>query len=491
MAGNLAALNAYLNNTLHISDQATRDALNEQGLDSSDSFKQLTDQDIKDLGVACRKPGGTMANPNAAAANAPAIIPKPGVALSFLSVKRLRMLCYYIHHMERIQRPFHYNQATMQRLLNVWALYEDEEKNDEDPDMPEKFTDVKNVRSMLEDLDNYLIIKRGATGLPLAYVTRDEIGLPAPADDPGFGNPDATNEMIRRGDHGSVSFPQDNIQVWAVLRHICHGGPGWSWISRYARVADGRAAYNALKGHYLGEAYISRVRANADKTMETAFYDGRSRNFTYEKYCEIIEETGEEVTEERKMRTFLKGLNDPRCESAKNTIRVTTSLRNSVANAMDMVAEVLGDIASFTNPARRNVSSEATTRAPNGSARGGGRGQGRGRRGERDGRGGRGNGGGRGNSNMLRDDEIVNRYYSPHDWWNRMTDAQRTRARGLRESGRGGRSGRSTGQRNASSVSFVDPVDDGQSERNVVPRTNANASPSGSQVSMIETRRQV
>ena len=79
--------------------------------------------------------------------------------------------------------------------------------------MPEKFTDVKNVRSMLEDLDNYLIIKRGATGLPLAYVTRDEIDLPAPADDPGFGNPDATDEMIRRGDHGSVSFPQDNIQV--------------------------------------------------------------------------------------------------------------------------------------------------------------------------------------------------------------------------------------------------------------------------------------
>ena len=114
MAGNLAALNAYLNNTLNISDQATRDALNEQGLDSSDSFKQLTDQDIKDLGVACRKPGGMMANPNAAAENAPAVIPNRGVALSFLSVKRLRMLCYYIHHMERIQRPFQYNQAMMQ-----------------------------------------------------------------------------------------------------------------------------------------------------------------------------------------------------------------------------------------------------------------------------------------------------------------------------------------------------------------------------------------
>ena len=160
-----------------------------------------------------------------------------------------------------------------------------------------------------------------------------------------------------------MEFPRDNIQVWAVIRHICHGGPAWSWVSRYARQDNGRDTYLALKGHYLGEAYISRMHASADKMMKTAFYDRRSRNFTYEKYCEIliqafndIEETGEDVTEERKMRTFLKELNDLCCEAAKHTIRVTLNLRNSVANAMDLVAEVLGDIASFTNPAHRNVS---------------------------------------------------------------------------------------------------------------------------------------
>ena len=152
-----------------------------------------------------------------------------------------------------------------------------------------------------------------------------------------------TSEMVQRRAHTSVEFPQDNILVWAVIRHICHGGPAWSWVSRYARQANGRDAYLALKGHYLGEAVISRMRASAEKTMETAFYDGRSRNFTYEKYCEIliqafndVEETGEDVTEERKMRTFLKGLNDPHCEAAKHTIRVTPNLRNNVANTMDL-----------------------------------------------------------------------------------------------------------------------------------------------------------
>ena len=81
---------------------------------SADTFRQLTDQDIKDLCDACRKPGGMIVNPNAAAPNAPAHIPNPGIALSFVSMKRLQMFRYYIHHMERIQRTFQFNQATMQ-----------------------------------------------------------------------------------------------------------------------------------------------------------------------------------------------------------------------------------------------------------------------------------------------------------------------------------------------------------------------------------------
>ena len=87
MAGNLASLNNHLNGTLNISEQATQEALNTQGLDSTDTFRQLTDQDIKDLCNACRKPGGMVVNPNAASPNAPAHIPNPGIALSFVSKK--------------------------------------------------------------------------------------------------------------------------------------------------------------------------------------------------------------------------------------------------------------------------------------------------------------------------------------------------------------------------------------------------------------------
>ena len=210
-----------------------------------------------------------------------------------------------------------------------------------------------------------------------------------------------------------MEFPQDNIQVWAVIRNICLGGPAWRWVSRYARQANGRDTYLALKGHYLGEAYISRMHTSADKTLETAFYDGRSRNFTYEKYCEIliqafndVKEAGEDVAEKRKMQSFLKGLNDPCYEAAKHTIRVTPNLRNSIANTMDLVAGVLWNIANFTNPACPNVSVQESLRVPTEGGRGGGRGCG-----SRGGRGGRGGyGGGRGSNAMSRNDEIINRY---------------------------------------------------------------------------------
>ena len=154
----------------------------------------------------------------------------------------------------------------------------------------------------------------GTSGLPLAYVTREDIAIPAPADDPGFGIPDFTSEMIRRGDHTDDSYEPDNTTVWTIIRHVTHGGQGWSWVSKYARSTNGRAAYFALKAHYLGDAYVSRIRSNADKIMEAAFYDGKSRIFTFERFCELliqayndVEETGEEVTEARKMRTFLWG----------------------------------------------------------------------------------------------------------------------------------------------------------------------------------------
>ena len=98
-------------------------------------------------------------------------------------------------------------------------------------DLPPILTDIKTVRSTVEDLDNYLGRRlRMTSGLLLACVTKEDITIPVPADDSGFGMLDFTSEMVRRGDHTDDSYQPDNTTVWTIIRHVTHGGQGWGEI---------------------------------------------------------------------------------------------------------------------------------------------------------------------------------------------------------------------------------------------------------------------
>ena len=185
--------------------------------------------------------------------------------------------------------------------------------------------------------------------------------IPPPDDlDPGYATPSHLHELIRRAPHTGPTALTDNEAVWDVVRHITHGGPGWGWVQSYSRARSGRAAYLALKGHYLGDAYQTRLRAKADQTLETSYYDGTRRNFTYERYTEQLhraftdlESTGELVSTERKIRVLLTGIHDPRLESAKNQILATPNLRTSFELASNYMAEVLDNKVSYSATTRK------------------------------------------------------------------------------------------------------------------------------------------
>jgi hypothetical protein len=105
MAAALAALNNYLNDPLGIADPQTRVALNNQGLQSFDDFLTLTEKDITEIGSNIRKPGGTIPNPvhNPAAPVTGILpcIPNPGIQFGHVYKKLLKMLRYYLLHLQR------------------------------------------------------------------------------------------------------------------------------------------------------------------------------------------------------------------------------------------------------------------------------------------------------------------------------------------------------------------------------------------------------
>ena len=72
------SMRTYLRDVIGITDPIERrQAIQDEGLTTITDFAEFEQSDIETLCSSVRKPGGTVANPNAAAANAPATIPNP------------------------------------------------------------------------------------------------------------------------------------------------------------------------------------------------------------------------------------------------------------------------------------------------------------------------------------------------------------------------------------------------------------------------------
>ena len=136
--------------------------------------------------------------------------------------------------------------------------------------------------------------------------------------------------------HTGAYYEHDNEQVWNLLRHTLYDTDGWSWISRYARSADGRNAYLALKQHYLGEGFMSRIKTEADWSIEKTFYDSEKPSFTFERYAQIhaqahrdLEDHREPMTEDQKVRKFLQGIRASYLQTAVSTVIATPNLSDT------------------------------------------------------------------------------------------------------------------------------------------------------------------
>lgn len=117
----------YMVDVLGISQVSVRNALRVQGIGTVADFVSLTENDIEDVCKIIRRPGGTIPNPafgrgGRNAALVPEMLPNPGIQIGHLHEKRLKMLRYFIFHLQRIQRDFDPDVATMNVLQEIYLL---------------------------------------------------------------------------------------------------------------------------------------------------------------------------------------------------------------------------------------------------------------------------------------------------------------------------------------------------------------------------------
>jgi len=148
-----------------------------------------------------------------------------------------------------------------------------------------------------------------------------------------------------------------------VIHHVAHGGPGWSWVQGHETNRNGRAAYLAMKGHYLGKSYQSYIHSQADATLETAFYDGQKRNFTFERYLELIKRAfedikklGETVEELRRVRVLLRGITDKRLDTAVNAVIGSDELSATFEAAANHIKKFITTKGTYDGGPHRSIS---------------------------------------------------------------------------------------------------------------------------------------
>ena len=410
---------------LHIPDEVITNLTEEQGVSSIAILVTMDEPFLKEIVSNMRKPGGEAAG---------------GFAVTAIAERTLLQARLYVFHLNRIQRPFDRDTATLVRIQDLWNARQrsnkaaiDETTPLKDMDLPDKFLKVEDARLFLEKLDTALENLTGLNGAPLLYVVRKEVELPEDTwegKDPGYGEPTFEAELIRRTTHDNAEYRVDNKIVFKILQHLTQGGPGWNWVSKFLRSKNGRGAYLALQANYFGSDYVAKVVSDADQTVSTIYYDGKARNFTWDKFTERLnqaftdlQDNGETLTERKKIRTLLTAVRDPALATAVELVDSQPENYSTFEKAKSYIKRRINANAS-------RIPHTRTVAAAN-SGRGGGRGGRGGRGGPGRGRGGRG---GRGRRHSAQAFDPANPAQTLDSAvWRSLTDAQKAAVRKARE----------------------------------------------------------
>ena len=166
------------------------------------------------------KPGGRVPDPNPAAA-AGATIPTPPFVFGAKSQHRLTVACKLVCYYNTIGRDL---SAGNMRWSNVMKNFEiqwkvlKEHKEADDPNIP-KISKSLPIMKWTEAFQDYLHRTIGVRTIPLAYITRETVDMPAIPPPQEANKPHSTEygsievELVARASHDHELYKEDNGSI--------------------------------------------------------------------------------------------------------------------------------------------------------------------------------------------------------------------------------------------------------------------------------------
>ncbi len=279
-----------------------------QMITTLDTLQDLTDNIIKELCHAIRKPGGGV----------------PGHQISELSVTRLKLFAFWARHMWQTSRQVdNWTDTTwddIKTLTNQKTL-EDNLLDTKQPETPAKTLDPQSAAKAFTDMLILLGKMQGIAGHCLSYVLCSNLKGPNDAnidneteDPPPFGHPGSPyfsidNKLchlapIMRSDltHSQLaasletlesdrpfepSFLADMVMVYNIL-HACWGKLSWwSCVKKFSKTKNGRQVYWTLHTLLICGQHVVSTGSVILTKLQSFRYEGNHKNFNFDKYVNL------------------------------------------------------------------------------------------------------------------------------------------------------------------------------------------------------------
>jgi hypothetical protein len=372
--------------------QGAAEALyNNQMIALLDTLQDLTDDIIKELCHAIRKPGGDVS----------------GHQISELSVTCLKLFAFWARHMWRTSRGVDdWTNTTwndIKTLTNQKTL-KDNLLDTKQPKTPAMTLDPQSAAKAFTDMLILLGKMRGIAEHPLSYVPRsnskgpndsnidNETKDPLPFGQPGSSYFLIDNELCRRAPilcsdltHSQLtasletlesdgpfepSFLAHVVTVYYAL-HACWGKSSWgSHMKKFSKTKNRRQLYRILHTLLLVGQHVVSTRSAIVTKLQSFRYEKDCKNFNFDKYVNIhIEQHNQHadfqeygvapLAENLKTLWFQDGIRDPSLDAVKMSINANHANFTDFNSVKDAYVEFKHTENPTNDPRTRQVASVA------------------------------------------------------------------------------------------------------------------------------------
>ena len=358
---------------LKFSQEAARHIV-ENDYNELEEFALLSDPQVHDLVVNCRKPGGGT----------------DGMIVPTGAENYLKLFAWGAMHHARISRTILLDDVTTD-WCRGWIYQKNLEDNwkttvDQLTDSDYPKCDVHNWPRTFEGIVSLLDRVRGRSGRLLSYLVRPDIVPKDENDDDSSSYASADKEVIARAPilelghdldapdlelttnfQFTPEASDDMTQVWDILYKIIGSKPDWVHAKQTKTTKNGRLAFFLIKKMVMGEQYISRQVSALEIRINGLTYTGETRQHDMTKYVQQHTEchvNAEDLKGEgwpgfddgSKVRLFLAGMKSTALDAPKANVICQPDLMQDFNGCARLFMDFISATPSIQYSAKRGVS---------------------------------------------------------------------------------------------------------------------------------------